>query len=118
MSRPPVAPGGPGSRTRPFGPRTAGHHGHLKDSAGRDLVLRLVERADVLMEGYRPGVAERLGLGPDDCRARNPRLVYARMTGWDQTAPSPREPVTTSTTSHSPAPCTRSGGQVSAPFRR
>ena len=59
----------------------------LKDPAGRDTVLRLVEHADVLMEGYRPGVTERLGVGPDDCHARNPRLVYARMTGWGQDGP-------------------------------
>jgi alpha-methylacyl-CoA racemase len=50
-------------------------------------VLDLVEQADVLVEGMRPGVAERLGLGPDDCRARNPRLVYGRMTGWGQDGP-------------------------------
>ena len=48
---------------------------------------RLVDDADVLVEGYRPGVAERLGLGPDECLARNPRLVHARMTGWGQTGP-------------------------------
>jgi alpha-methylacyl-CoA racemase len=59
----------------------------LKSPAGRDALLRLVEHADVLVEGYRPGVAERLGLGPDECLARNPRLVYARMTGWGQTGP-------------------------------
>jgi alpha-methylacyl-CoA racemase len=50
-------------------------------------VLRLVEHADVLLEGYRPGVTERLGVGPADCHARNPRLVYARMTGWGQDGP-------------------------------
>jgi alpha-methylacyl-CoA racemase len=49
--------------------------------------LALVERADVLIEGFRPGVAERLGLGPDACHVRNPRLVYGRMTGWGQTGP-------------------------------
>ncbi len=59
----------------------------LKDPAGRDIVLRLVERADVLLEGYRPGVTERLGVGPADCHARNPRLVYGRMTGWGQDGP-------------------------------
>jgi alpha-methylacyl-CoA racemase len=59
----------------------------LKDAAGTELVLRLVADADVLVEGFRPGVAERLGLGPDDCRAVNPRLVYARMTGWGQDGP-------------------------------
>jgi alpha-methylacyl-CoA racemase len=59
----------------------------LKDPEGVATVLDLVERADVLVEGMRPGVAERLGLGPDDCRARNPRLVYGRMTGWGQDGP-------------------------------
>jgi alpha-methylacyl-CoA racemase len=59
----------------------------LKKPEGRDVVLRMVEAADVLVEGLRPGVTERLGLGPDDCLARNPRLVYARMTGWGQTGP-------------------------------
>jgi alpha-methylacyl-CoA racemase len=63
----------------------------LKQSAGRDVVLRLVEDADVLVEGFRPGVAERLGLGPEECRSRNPRLVYGRMTGWGQTGPKAEE---------------------------
>ncbi|MGH3909922.1 MAG: CaiB/BaiF CoA transferase family protein, partial [Pseudonocardiaceae bacterium] len=59
----------------------------LKDPAGRETVLALVERADVLIEGLRPGVTERLGVGPADCHTRNPRLVYARMTGWGQDGP-------------------------------
>ena len=59
----------------------------LKRPAGRDVVLRLVGGADVLVEGMRPGAAEKLGLGPDDCHARNPRLVYGRMTGFGQTGP-------------------------------
>ncbi|MBL7488870.1 CoA transferase [Frankia sp. AgB1.9] len=59
----------------------------LKDAAGKERLLALVERADVLIEGYRPGVAERLGVGPDVCLDRNPRLVYARMTGWGQDGP-------------------------------
>ncbi len=59
----------------------------LKSPAGRDAVLRIVERADVLIEGFRPGVADRLGLGPVECHARNPRLVYGRMTGFGQTGP-------------------------------
>ncbi len=59
----------------------------LKQPAGREVALRLVERSQVLFEGYRPGVAERLGLGPEDCFARNPRLVYGRMTGWGQEGP-------------------------------
>lgn len=59
----------------------------LKSPIGRETLLALVERADVLVEAFRPGAAERLGVGPDDCLARNPRLVYARMTGWGQTGP-------------------------------
>jgi len=59
----------------------------LKHADGVETVLRLVEQADVLIEGYRPGVTERLGLGPDTCLARNPRLVYGRMTGWGQEGP-------------------------------
>ncbi|OAI94891.1 carnitine dehydratase [Pseudomonas putida] len=59
----------------------------LKDPAGVETVLQLVEQADALIEGFRPGVTERLGLGPDDCLARNPRLVYGRMTGWGQDGP-------------------------------
>lgn len=59
----------------------------LKDLSDRETLLRLVERADVLIEGLRPGVAERLGAGPADCHARNPRLVYARITGWGQDGP-------------------------------
>ncbi|MHB8517646.1 MAG: CaiB/BaiF CoA transferase family protein [Acidimicrobiales bacterium] len=56
----------------------------LKSDAGRELVLELCERADVLIEGFRPGVTERLGLGPDDVWRRNGRLVYGRMTGYGQ----------------------------------
>lgn len=59
----------------------------LRDPDGRDTALGLVDRADVLVEGFRPGVAERLGLGPAACTARNPTLVYARMTGWGQDGP-------------------------------
>jgi alpha-methylacyl-CoA racemase len=59
----------------------------LKHPGGAEVVLRLAERADVLIEGYRPGVAERLGIGPEPCLARNPRLVYGRMTGWGQDGP-------------------------------
>ncbi len=59
----------------------------LKSRPGVDLVLRLCENADALFEGFRPGVMERLGLGPDDCMDRNERLVYGRMTGWGQTGP-------------------------------
>ena len=59
----------------------------LRQEPGREVLLRLVEGADVLVEGYRAGVAERLGVGPDECLARNPRLVYGRMTGWGSSGP-------------------------------
>ncbi|QSE92766.1 CoA transferase [Rhodococcus pseudokoreensis] len=59
----------------------------LKDPDDRDKVMRLIDRADVLLEGFRPGVTERLAMGPRDCAERNPRLIYARMTGWGQTGP-------------------------------
>jgi alpha-methylacyl-CoA racemase len=62
----------------------------LKHPDGRAVVLDLVAEADALIEGFRPGVMERLGLGPDDCRAVNPRLVYGRMTGWGQDGPLSR----------------------------
>ena len=60
---------------------------NLKTDEGRELVLKLVSKADVLIEGLRPGVTERLGLGPEDCAKVNERLIYARMTGWGQTGP-------------------------------
>jgi alpha-methylacyl-CoA racemase len=59
----------------------------LKHPEGRQTLLRLAGRADALIEGFRPGVTERLGIGPEDCLARNPRLVYGRMTGWGQEGP-------------------------------
>jgi len=59
----------------------------LKNPEGIETVMKLVEQADVIMEGFRPGVTERLGLGPDDCMARNPAIVYGRMTGWGQEGP-------------------------------
>jgi alpha-methylacyl-CoA racemase len=62
----------------------------LKSDDGRAVVLDLVRRADVLLEGFRPGVTERLGLGPQPCLAANPRLVYGRMTGWGQDGPQSR----------------------------
>jgi alpha-methylacyl-CoA racemase len=60
---------------------------NLKDPDAIECVLKLCETADVLIEGFRPGVTERLGIGPDVCLARNPKLVYGRMTGWGQTGP-------------------------------
>jgi alpha-methylacyl-CoA racemase len=59
----------------------------LKTPQGRNVVLRLAMDADLFVEGFRPGVAEKLGIGPDHCFARNPRLVYGRMTGWGQSGP-------------------------------
>ncbi len=59
----------------------------LKHPAGREVLLRLVEQADALIEGFRPGVTERLGVGPEECLARRPALIYGRMTGWGQTGP-------------------------------
>jgi len=60
---------------------------NLKSEEGINTLLQLVDKADVLFEGFRPGVMERLGIGPDVCLARNPKLVYGRMTGWGQTGP-------------------------------
>ncbi|ASU80835.1 CoA transferase [Actinopolyspora erythraea] len=62
----------------------------LKHQRGPEALLALAERADVLLEGFRPGVAERLGIGPDPCFERNPALVYGRMTGWGQDGPLAR----------------------------
>ena len=76
-----AAPGDPLSRGR----RSVGIN--LKDAAGISLLLSLAESADVLVEGFRPGVAERLGFGPAACAERNPRLVYGRITGWGQEGP-------------------------------
>lgn len=69
---------------------TRGRHSigvDLKNPDGIETVMKLVEQADVIMEGFRPGVTERLGLGPEDCMARNPAIVYGRMTGWGQEGP-------------------------------
>src|SRR5690625_4450693 len=63
----------------------------LKNEAGAEVILRLVEKADVLIEGFRPGVMERLGVGPDICLKRNPRLIYGRMTGFGQDGPLAQE---------------------------
>ncbi|HEV8623454.1 MAG TPA: CaiB/BaiF CoA-transferase family protein [Acidimicrobiia bacterium] len=74
-------PGNIGNRSR----RSVGVD--LKNPDAVELILRLVEQADALVEGFRAGVAERLGIGPDVCLGRNPRLVYGRMTGWGQSGP-------------------------------
>ena len=60
---------------------------NLKDPAGVETLLRMVENADVVIDPYRPGVCEKLGVGPEECLARNPRIVFARMTGWGQEGP-------------------------------
>ncbi|MED5310803.1 MAG: CaiB/BaiF CoA-transferase family protein, partial [Pseudomonadota bacterium] len=59
----------------------------LKNPRGVETTLRLIEQADVVLEGFRPGVLERLGLGPEECLSVNPRLIFGRMTGWGQTGP-------------------------------
>lgn len=59
----------------------------LKNTAGRDTVLRMIDQADAVIESFRPGVVERMGLGPDVCLPRNPKLVYGRLTGWGQNGP-------------------------------
>lgn len=84
-SVPATAPDGPSLDLLNRGRRSIGVD--LKSPEGVATVLRLVESADVLIEGFRPGVAERLGIGPDDCHAVNPRLIYGRMTGWGQDGP-------------------------------
>ena len=75
---------------RPNDPLSRGRRSiglNLKDPAAIDLLLQLAGEADVLVEGFRPGVAERLGFGPEVCAQRNPGLVFARMTGWGQAGP-------------------------------
>ncbi len=70
-------------------------------------LLALAAKADVLLDCFRPGTCERLGIGPDDCAAVNPRLIYARITGWGRTGRWRRPPGTTSTTCREPARCRR-----------
>ena len=86
-----LVPHGLGVKKEPrFDPTTRGRPSiavDLKSPEGQSVVLRLVEGADALVEGFRPGVMERLGLGPDACWARNPRLVFGRATGWGQDGP-------------------------------
>ncbi|MGB2201675.1 MAG: CaiB/BaiF CoA transferase family protein [Pseudooceanicola atlanticus] len=60
---------------------------NLKSPEGVEVALALIDRADILIEGFRPGVMERMGLGPDACLSRNPGLIYGRMTGWGQDGP-------------------------------
>ena len=97
IDRAQVGPDGIGPGTAEHG-KDVCHRGRravsldLKNHAGIALVLDLVQRSDVLLEGFRPGVMERLGLGPQPCLARNPRLVYGRMTGWGQHGALAHEP--------------------------
>jgi alpha-methylacyl-CoA racemase len=88
VDRAPLVPSAPGSAAYDLlrrGRRSVAVD--LKHDQGAEVVLRLVAGADALLEGFRPGVAERLGVGPAECLARNPRLVYGRMTGWGQEGP-------------------------------
>jgi len=88
-----AAPPHPDARAPPWAVDVRGLSGKrsialdLKERSGVETLLRLIDKADVLIEPFRPGVMERLGLGPDVVLARNPRLVYARMTGFGQTGP-------------------------------
>ncbi|MFI5429842.1 CoA transferase [Aeromicrobium sp. UC242_57] len=82
----------------------------LKNPRGIEVVLDLVSSADILIEGLRPGVTERLGLGPAECHDRNPALVYGRMTGWGQSGPFSQAAGHDMTTSPSPVRSIRSGG--------
>ena len=81
-------PSGPRADILARGRRSAGVD--LKSKDGVETVLRLVEKADVIFEGFRPGVVERLGLAPEVCLARNPRIIFGRMTGWGQDGPLAR----------------------------
>ena len=90
----------------------------LRKAEGLSAVRCLLAGADVLIEVFRPGVMERLGLGPDVCLSANPRLVYGRMTGWGRPGPWRTRPATTSTTSASRARCTPSVGPTSRRCRR
>ena len=78
---------GTGSRQEPANRGKKSIAVDLKSEEGVEVVLKLVENADVIFEGFRPGVMERLGLGPEICQQRNKRIVYGRMTGWGQTGP-------------------------------
>jgi len=85
VERPAKAGGAPAADTMLRNRRSVA--ADMKSDEGRALVLKLIEKADVLIEGFRPGVTERLGLGPEDCAKVNGKLIYARMTGWGQTGP-------------------------------
>jgi alpha-methylacyl-CoA racemase len=97
----------PGGLTIPAEERDLLHRGKrivdldVKTQPGT--LLELAAKADVLLDCFRPGTCERLGIGPDDCAAVNPRLIFARITGWGRTGRWPRPPVTTSITCRRPA---------------
>ena len=117
---PSVRSGPPDERAR-FDLLARGRAQHLRRSQaaeGVDTCCVSCEQADGLFEGFRPGVMERLGLGPDVCLARNPRLVYGRMTGFGQDGRSRRPRVTTSTTSRSRACSRTSAARASRRCRR
>jgi len=101
----------------------------LRKPGAAEIVLALMAQADAVIEGFRPGVMERLGLAPERCLERNPKLVFGRMTGWGQTGPLAHAaghdihyllagPATTSTTSRWPGHCMRSGPRAKHPCRR
>ena len=90
----------------------------LKSEDGRKLALDIIANADALIEGMRPGVMERLGLGPDIARARNPKLVYGRLTGWAKPVRSLTRPVMISIISRFPAPPGMRARRARRPCRR
>ncbi len=96
----------PGGLTMPSEDRDLLHRGKrivdLDVKTQPQAMLELAAKADVLLDCFRPGTCERLGIGPDDCASVNPRLIFARITGWGQDGPSPRRRVTTSTTCRRP----------------
>jgi alpha-methylacyl-CoA racemase len=109
----------PGGLTIPAEDRDLLHRGKrivdLDVKTQPQALLELAAKADVLLDCFRPGTCERLGIGPDDCAAVNPRLIFARITGWGQHGRWRRRPATTSTTSRRPE---RSRRLVTATGRR
>jgi crotonobetainyl-CoA:carnitine CoA-transferase CaiB-like acyl-CoA transferase len=90
----------------------------LKSSAGRELILRLVSNCDALIESYRPGTMERLGLGPSHCFAINPRLAYVRTTGWGQTGALANAPGSTTSAYRARFRCSKRMARCRRAFRR
>ena len=101
----------PGGLTMPAEDRDLLHRGKrivdLDVKTQPQALLELAAKADVLLDCFRPGTCERLGIGPDDCAAVNPRLIFARITGWGQDGPLARRPATTSTICRRPVRCRR-----------